>query len=79
VGTGAVTVSSYGTWKNPSSSSRSKTASSAWITVPLNTTNPTTVSLSVYYYQVNSNGTDMTKGYGTDSLKATWNVKIPAY
>lgn len=73
------TINSYGTWSNSSSSARSSTGTSAWITVPLSTTNATTVSASIYYYQVNSNGTDMTKHYGAYGLSPTWTINIPAY
>lgn len=73
------TVNSYGTWKNSTSSARSSTGTSDWITVSLNTTNATTVSLGINYYQVNSNGTNMTQYYGAYGYSTTWTVNIPAY
>ena len=79
VGTGDVIINSYGTWKNSSSSARSSTGTSGWITVPLSTTNATSVSMGIYYYQVNSNGTDMTKHYGEAGLNLSWTINIPAY
>lgn len=78
VSTGNVKVVSQGTWSSASSSARSGTASSGWITVPLSTTNATSVNLSVYYYQANYNGTDMSSS-GTDNLSTTWSIAVPAY
>ncbi len=77
--TGVVSICSYGTWSNSSSSARSATGTSGWITVPLNTTNATTVNASLYYYQVNSNGTDMTANYGAGGKTISWSVNVPAY
>lgn len=79
VGTGAVVICGPGTWNSSSSSTRSATGTSGWITVPLSTTNATTVSVSMYYYQVNYNGTDMTANYGEGGTNASWTVNIPAY
>lgn len=79
VGTGDVAITQYGTWKSPSSSARSATGYSGWIKVPLGTTNATSVNMGVYYYQVNANGTDMTKYYGESGLNTTWSISIPAY
>ncbi len=77
--TGKVQVAAFNTWKNSSSSNRSSTGTSGWITVPLNTTNATTVSMSIYYWQTNSNGTDMHAYNGTDAVNTTWTINIPAY
>ncbi len=79
VGTGAVTICSAGTWSNSFSSARSATGTSGWITVPINTTNATSVSVSMYYYQVNYNGTDMTANYGAGGISTSWTINIPAY
>jgi uncharacterized repeat protein (TIGR02543 family) len=76
---GNVKVVSFDKWKNSASSDRSETASSAWITVPVSSASATSVDLSVYYWQTNSNGTDMYKYDGTPCVKATWTVNIPAY
>ncbi len=73
------TVAAYNTWGSSSSSARSATGTSAWITVSLSTTNATTVSVKLYYYQTNSNGTDMTANYGAGGTNKTWNCNIPAY
>lgn len=73
------TVAAFDTWKNVSSSDRTKTGTSSWITVPLATTNKTSVSVYVYYYQVNSNNTDMTANYNEAGVKATWSITVPAY
>ena len=73
------TVNAFGTWKNSSSSARSSTGTTDWITVSLNTTNATTASLGINYYQVNSNGTNMTQYYGAYGYSTTWTVNIPAY
>lgn len=78
VSTGNVNIVRQGTWGSASSSTRSGTASSGWITVPLSTTNATTVNLSAYYYQANYNGTDITPAYA-NNMSATWAVAIPAY
>ena len=77
VSTGNVNICPYGTWSS-SALSRSATKSSAWITVPLSTTNKTNIDMSVYYYQANSNGTDMSYD-GAGNMSATWSVAIPAY
>lgn len=80
VSTGTVVLNSYGNaWSSYTSSARTVSATSSWITVPLSTTNATTVSLDIYYYQVNSNGTDMSKNYGEGDVDATWSISIPAY
>lgn len=73
------TVNAFGTWSSSTSSARSSTGTSDWITVSLSTTNATTVSASIYYYQVNSNGTDMTKYYDAYGLSTTWTINVPAY
>ena len=74
-----VKVAAFNTWKNISSSSRSKTAESGWVTVQLNTPADTTLDLAIYYWQTNSNNLDMYKYDGTPCLKTTWKVTIPAY
>ena len=78
VSSGNVKVVSFDAWKNTSSSERSKTASSSWVTVPLSSADDTSIDLSVYYWQTNSKGTDMYKYDGTPCVKATWTVAIPA-
>lgn len=75
--TGNINIIKQGAWSATSSSTRSGSATSSWITVPLNTTNATSVNLSVYYYQANYNGTDMSSQ--ADNMSATWSVAIPAY
>ena len=77
--TKTATVNSFGTWKNSSTSARSSTGTTDWITVSLNTTNATTASVKINYYQVNSNGTNMTQHYGAYGYSSTWTVNIPAY
>lgn len=74
-----VTVAAFNTWKSASSSARSKTAESGWVTVPVDSINATTVDISIYYWQVNSNNTDMNKYDGTPAVKTTWTVEIPPY
>ncbi len=79
--TGNVKVINQGAWGYTTSSTRSGTASSGWITIPLSTTNATSVDLSIYYYQANSNGTDMSNYAGayTSNLSTTWAIAIPAF
>ena len=72
--TGAVEVVKFGAWANSSTSARSSTGTSGWVRASVNTTNATSLSIGVYYYQVNSNGTKM----GSD-MSTTWQVPIPAY
>lgn len=79
VSTGAVTVAAFNSWASNASYARSSTGTSGWITVPLSTTGATSVPLSIYYYQTNSNGTDMSKNYGEESVSTTLNVSVPAY
>lgn len=73
---GVVQVAPYYSLQTAGSSS---SATSGWISVPLNTTNATSVSFNVYMYQNNLNGTDLSAGYGYDSNNYTWTVNIPAY
>ena len=78
--TGVVKVAAFNYFgKSGSGSARSATATSGWITVPLNTTDATTIPLSIYYYQTNSLGTDMNKYDGTAAVNTSWTVNIPAY
>ncbi len=79
VGTGNVRVAAFNQWGSSSGSARSSTGTSPWITVPLNTTNQTSVDLSIYYWQANSNDTDMYNYDGTPCVNATWNISLPAY
>lgn len=67
------TVAAWGTWSNQVSYARSSTGTTDWITVPLSTTNQTSVSVGIYYYQTNYNGDDM------GGISATWSMAIPAY
>lgn len=46
VSMGNITIAKSSTWSSSSSSARSVTAYSAWLTIPINTTGQTTVSLS---------------------------------
>ena len=78
VSTGKVRIINQGTWGSQSSSQRSKTVESGWITVSLNTTNATSVDLSVYHYQINNPGTDISAN-GWANYSGTWAVAIPAF
>ena len=75
---GNVRVVSFDTWKNYTSSVRSKTGTSGWVTVPLNTPAATTISMKIYYWQTNSNDYDMNKYDGTAAINTTWKIDIPA-
>ena len=75
VGSGFVRLASYNAMSKGGSSS---SASSGWITVPLNTTGATTATFSVYMYQINTNDTDLSS-YGYSNNTLTWVVNIPAY
>jgi len=79
VSTGSVAIVSAGTWKSAASSNRSATVTSNWITVPLSTAGQTNISMSIYYYKTNYNGTDMTENYGKDGMSTTWIINLPAY
>lgn len=79
VSTGAVQICAAGTWNSSSSKARSETGTSGWLTIPLDTTNATTVNMSMYYYQVNYNGTDMTANYNEGGTNVSWTINIPAY
>ena len=76
---GPVVVVPYREWKDPSDSPRSQEGASEWFTVQLNTTSSTNVYVDVYYYCVNSRGTDLTNEYKTHSYEDTLVVKVPAY
>ena len=73
-----IKVLSFDSWKNTSSSARSSTGTSAWITVPLNTASATTLNMKIYYWQTNSNNVDMYKYDGTECVNTTWTLNIPA-
>lgn len=81
VSTGNVKVADLLEWQDSSSSDRSSTGTSKWITIPLSTTNATTVSLAVYHWESNYNGTDMSAANPSQnpSLNTTLKVPIPAY
>lgn len=49
VGTGNVTICSASTWNTGATGARSQTAYSGWITVPVNTTNKTSITISGKY------------------------------
>lgn len=74
-----INVVPFGTWKSASTSKRSETAGSGWFTVDLSTTDATSLAMSVYYWQTNYNGVDMSVDYGIDNLDTTWYIDIPAY
>lgn len=73
------TVVAFNAWKTASSSAKSKTGTSAWITVPLTTTGATTLKLDMSYYQYNSNELNMYNYNGTTRVVTSWTVNIPAY
>lgn len=77
VSTGDVDVLGHNAWKNYGEK-RTVTKESGWITVPLSTTNQTSINVKVYHYQSNANGTD-TSWDGYENVSATWAVAIPAY
>lgn len=67
-------------YRGLSTSGASRTASSNWMTIPLNTTNATSVSFSVYMYQSNYYNQDVSNydgGWPNNSY--TWTMNIPAY
>lgn len=72
-------ITSYNEWKGPYGAgvTKTKSASSAWVTVPLTTTNQTTLSLSMEIWQCNANGTKLTGNTHKTGLPLT--VNIPAY
>ena len=74
-GTGKVQIASL---NGLSSSGSSRTASSGWITIPLNTTNATTASFTVHMYNTNwENNYVNASGYSYCTY--TWTMNIPAY
>jgi hypothetical protein len=50
VGAGEVTIANASLWNNSANHDRSQTAYSGWVTVPLNTTNKTTVYVGGRYW-----------------------------
>lgn len=56
VGTGTVQICQNSTWNTSYSGYRSQTANSGWVTVPLSTTNQTTVSISGSWWDANRSG-----------------------
>lgn len=77
--TGNINVVPFGTWKSATISERSETAGSGWFTVDLSTTDATSLAMSVYYWQVDYYGNDLSVSYGIDNLDTTWYIDIPAY
>lgn len=77
VSSGKVTVVAFNTWNSEKSYDRSCTAESPWVTVELNSSDATTIDLVIYYWQANSNGTDVS-GALADNLSKTWTINIPA-
>lgn len=78
--TASADVVPFNTWRSAVSYDRSSgEVATGWITVPVNTTNATTIPVSIYYYQFNSNNLDMNKYNGESAVSTTWNVSIPAY
>ncbi|MBR2381084.1 MAG: hypothetical protein IKA84_01140 [Clostridia bacterium] len=73
-----VKVLSFDSWKSSSSSARSSTGTSEWMTVYLNTASATAISMQIYYWQFNSNNLDMYKYDGTECVNKTWTLNIPA-
>lgn len=69
----SVQVAPFGTWSSKSSSARSESGSTV-LTVPLSSTDATSVTVSIYYFQANYNGTE--KG---SSASSSCSVAIPAY
>lgn len=74
-----VNVVPWGTWSSSVASKRSETKASDWFKVDVSTTNATSLAMSVYYWQTNYNGTDLSVDYGIDNLDTTWYIDIPAY
>ena len=80
VSTGTVVINNYGNaWKSAVSYARTDTAYSGWVKVTGLSTSTTSVSMYVYYWQVNSQGTNMTKYYGAAGIEKTWSIAIPTY
>ncbi len=78
-GSSSVQVAAFNTWASSVSYGRTATGTTGWMTVNLSTTNKTTASISYYYYQFNSNGTNMYTYDGTPHAEGTWTMNIPAY
>ena len=79
VGSGNTQFLGFNSWGSGVNYNREATGYSNWITVSLNTTNATSVWLQVYYFQTNSNGTDMTANYGCYGGSYGISANIPAY
>ena len=75
VSSGKVQVAGY---KGLSTGGSTCSGSSGWITIPLNTTDTTTVSFNVHMYNTNwQNNSSSNSDYRSEYY--TWNVSIPAY
>ena len=74
----STTVVPFNAWRNKSSTDLSRTGTSNWVTVPLTTTGPASLTLHIELWQYNSSGTKMTS---TDfaRINTNWTVAIPAY
>lgn len=67
-------VVAFNTWQSASSATRTTTESSSWMEIPLSTTNKTSCSMKIYYWQENYYGDPCGGDYS-----ATWSIAIPAY
>lgn len=72
------TIVPFNAWKSASSTDTKRTGTSEWITVPLTTTDQTTLDVKVECWQYNSNGTKMTDS-SYARINTTWTMNIPAY
>jgi len=70
---GRTQIVAYYTWGSSTSSARSATAYSSWVTVPVSATT-TSVSVAVKHMQTNIPGDVLSTDYS-----ATWTVPIPTY
>lgn len=75
VNSGKVQIASY---QGLSSGGSSRTASTDWMTIPLNTTNATTISFSANMYNTNWQDTYVNDPAYAD-VYYTWSMNVPAY
>ncbi len=54
---------------------------SDWITVPLDSTQASSINIAVSTWQTNSNGTNISSGGGSNytNYTDTWSIAVPAY
>lgn len=74
-----IQVVNYDRWSIPSKSERFREGSTSWITVPLSTTDATSVDLHLHFYFADADGADISILTGTEFVDETWTITLPTF